>query len=520
MESRREIFIKLVVLSCVIIVLLLGSKLSHAQRIIYDQTDIWNNYFNDCYKDNINLFPSIVCKEDIEGTFNVLPIYFNSLYNTRYAKSINDGPAWGGRGLNNTIGFGFSGKKGRLTYVINPIIYYSENRSFYIGSELTSSPEFQNPYYNERIDYVSRYGDEPLLGVHPGQSEISFDLNKFEVALSSQNMRWGPGLYNPVLMSTNAPGIPHFRVGTNNPLNTKIGEVEASIFWGLLRESDYFNNDSADDWRYFTAINLGYRPSFFEGFSMGINRIFYTQTRYLTGFFYDASRTISTGFIDETREQQVSGRITNDVYDQILSLTLDWEDEETDLRIYMEIFRGDFASGIAPLLEQPEHNQGFMAGFIKGFELSRESEKIWFTFEHSALATWETSFLSAGPTVFTHDTNRQGYTNNGQIIGSAIGPGSQGNAVTLSYQKKNHFIMIEYQRSRYNDDYFYTTFMDKGGPSPQDIEHQVGLKFNGRYSNIEYTISSSYANRDNYLFDDLTVLHNVHSYLTLRYYFR
>lgn len=501
-----------------LIVFVLVSNTVRAQSIIYDQTDIFKYYQSDCYDENINFFPSIACSDSIKGTFNLLPIYSNNLYNTRYAKSINDGPAWGGRGFNTTLGFGFSGRIGNFSYVINPIIHYSENKAFYIGSDLTASPEYQYPYYRDRIDLVSRYGDEPYFVIAPGQSEIKFELEPVEFSLSTQNMRWGPALYNPVIMSTNAPGFPHLRIGTSRPLHSTIGDFEINVFWGLLRESDYFNDDPDDDWRYFTGMSFGYAPSFWDGFSIGVNRVFYTQKRYITNFFKSGTVLFTKGFFDETRVRQPDGSVTNDIYDQIISGTLQWKDEEDNFRIYMEIFRGDFASGLVLLLEQPEHNAGYMYGLVKKFEMKKDRSMI-FTYEHSELATWETSAQSAGPTIYTHHINKQGYSNYGQVLGASIGPGSQGDMATLTYFWKKYFLMLEYQRSRYNDDYFYLNFTDRNGPTPQDIEHQVGLKFSGWYSNIEYTISSEYAHRDNYLFEDDIIFQNVHSYITLRYHF-
>ncbi len=502
-----------------LLVLFLGCFLTNhpkAQTIIYDQTDLATNYNGTCYAENINFFPSIACRDSVKGALNVLPIYLNTLYNTRYAKSINDGPAWGGRGLNTTFGFGFSGTIGRLTYVINPIVHYSENRAFYTGGNLNTRPEYQNPY-TTGIDLVSRYGDDPLYIFSLGQSELNMNLNRFEVALSSQNMRWGPALYNPIIMSTNAPGFPHLRIGTSKPLKSKVGDFEVNIFWGLLRESDYFNNDPDDDWRYFTGLSLGYQPSFFEGLSVGFNRVFYAQNRYLSNAFKTGSVVLFKGFFDDKRRNQPDGSFVNDIYDQIISGSMKWETSAKDLSFYLELFRGDYAGGIVQLLEQPETNAGYMIGMNKKFEMSKKRYML-VTIEHSELATWETNISNPG-SLYTHYINKQGYTNNGQVIGASIGPGSQGDMITISYGWDIYQLMIEYQRSRYNDDYFYSHFTDPTEATPQDIEHQVGLKFSGSFAKISYTISSSYANRDNYLFDDDTVLHNVHSYLTLRYHF-
>lgn len=466
-------------------------------------------------EDYLNVFPSIRCKGEVKGGFNPLPVYINSVYNSRYAKSINDGPAWQGRGLNSTIGFGFSGKLGQLTYVINPMVQYAQNKDFYIGKDLTNSPDYQYPFFGNHIDYVIRYGNEPYLKFFPGQSEISLDLNLVEVAISTQNMIWGPGIYNPLILSMNAPGIPHLKVGTSKPIETTLGELTANIYWGLLEESGYFNNDPADDRRYFSAINIGYRPSFWKEITIGIHRTFYTQTQYAQDFFYDGFITFSQ-FFSESNDRLVNGKLTNDYYDQNISVTFDWKDDNSDFNVYAEWLRGDFAGGFVALLEQYERYTNYMYGFSNNFPL-RNDRYIRLIFEHVSLAVWKGDSFGSPSKLYAHTLNRQGYTNKGQIIGAFVGPGAQADMLNIAYVWGDHVLTFEYQRARYNDDYFYTTFKNINGPTPQDIEHQLGLRYQSEFKKLDFNLGAFIAVRDNYLFQDETVWINYHTNITLRY---
>ncbi len=484
---------------------------------MYDQEDLIEHTGEECNSQYLAFFPSVRCKDNITGTFNLLPVYSNSIYNTRYAKGLNDGAPWQGRGLNSTIGFGFSGKVGRLTYVINPILHYAENRHFYIGDDLSNRPDYQYPYLTG-IDYVMRYGEDPIWGLYPGQSEVSLNLNPVEISLSTQNMKWGPGIYNPIIMSTNAAGMPHLRVGTYKPIKTAIGDVEANIFWGLMRESDYYNNDPVDEFRYFSALNLGYQPSFFDGLTIGLHRVFYAQENYLTEFFYDGFIVFSQLF-SEGNDRMVEGRMTNDYYDQIMSVSFDWKDPNSDFNIYAEWARGDFAGNFVALMEQYERQSGYMFGLHKNFHINSNSY-IRFIYEHTGLAVWKgDSFNSKSGGFYTHSINKQGYTNNGQVMGAFVGPGAQADMLNVAYLWDDYIFTFEYQRARYNDDYFYTTYKTMGGPTPQDIEHQLGFRFAGRYKNMSYNIGSFIGVRDNYLFEDEIVMVNVHSNISLRYNF-
>lgn len=465
----------------------------------------------------LNVFPSIRCAQDIEGAFNPLPVYMNTLYNTGYAKSMNDGPVMQGKGFNTTIGFGFSGKVGRLTYVVNPIVQYSQNEYFYTGEDLSISPPFQYPYQQNKIDFVMRYGDEPFFKIFPGQSELSLNLRPIELALSTQNMIWGPGIYMPIMMSTNAPGIPHFRIGTSKPINTTIGKITGNMYWGLLEESGYFNDNPDDDWRYFTAINVGYRPSFWKEITIGVHRTFYTQARYANDFFYDGFITFS-GFFSDGKDRLVNGRLNNDYYDQNMSITFDWKDDNSDMNIYAEWSRGDFAGDFISLLEQYERTSTYMYGVTNKFDI-KDDISLRLTFEHTSLAWWSGDSFGSNGSVYTHGINLQGYTNNGQLIGSYVGPGAQADMLVVKLNLNEKIFTLGYQRARFNDDYFYTTFNDRNEDTPQDIEHLIELSFENTYKNLTYNIGGHVAVRDNYLFDPDDYIYNFQTKLTLRYNF-
>ncbi len=495
---------------------LICSPLVSAQIITYDRFDVINNYTNECYEDRISFFPSIICTEKIEEHVNFLPVYSNVVYNSSYSKGLNDGPTWQGRGANITISAGVSGKLGNFKYVFSPILQYAENRSFLITSPREQRTDFQYPF-SEKIDYVTRFGNDPFVKLFPGQSEVSFKTKPVTFSISSQNIRWGPALYNPILMSNNASGIPQFRISNTDLWNTTIGKFEGNIFWGYLRESEYFNNNPSDDTRYVSGLSIGYQPSFFEGFSVGIHRVLYTQTDFLTNFFYDGFIAF-TKFFSDGSAVEFEGRTINDVYDQLASITFHWENENKDFQLYAEWARGDFASSLVDFITQPEHNRAYTFGLWKEFSIN-ETKRLRFTYENTSLAVWQTSRVRSSGSLYVHTLNRQGYTNNGQIIGASVGPGSSANVLSLSYFSKNIVFTTEYQRTRYNDDYFYTNFNSRESITPQDIEHQIGISFERKRPKLAFRLSSYAGIRVDYYFIPEKLMHNLHTDFSVRYYF-
>ncbi|MEP1151136.1 MAG: hypothetical protein JXR20_06015 [Balneola sp.] len=139
-------------------------------------------------------------------------------------------------------------------------------------------------------------------------------------------------------MSTHAEGIPHFRIGTKKALPSYIGNIEANIMWGYLEESDYFNSIPDGDSRYFTGMTIGYQPAFFNKLSIGFNRVFHAQTRYLQSEPLRNTFIAFSQFFPGTRERKVGDEtvIGNDAFDQILSLTFTYDDTDNDFRAYLE----------------------------------------------------------------------------------------------------------------------------------------------------------------------------------------
>src|SRR5690606_37376601 len=104
-----------------------------------------------------------------------------------------------------------------------------------------------------------------------GNSHVMMDFDGISFGISSENLWSGPGQFNSLVLSDNAPGFYHFRVQTNRPLKTFLGSFEGNYWIGQLKGSDltHFGNKAyteildgtrEDDWRYFTGITFSYSP--------------------------------------------------------------------------------------------------------------------------------------------------------------------------------------------------------------------------------------------------------------------
>ena len=65
------------------------------------------------------------------------------------------------------------------------------------------------------------------------------------MGVSTENLWWGPGVRNSLIMSNNAPGFGHISFNTTAPVLTKIGSFEWQLISGVLQNSGLLPPDTA-----------------------------------------------------------------------------------------------------------------------------------------------------------------------------------------------------------------------------------------------------------------------------------
>lgn len=436
----------------------------------------------------------------------VLDPYMKLGYISDVPDSYNDGAVWEGKGFNSSLNFGFTGRKGMLSFTFAPVVYYAQNKDFYIPT--SSKNPFSYPFEN-RIDWVLRYGDQAVSQFSLGQSEIRLHYRKFSLGLSTQSMIWGPAKVVPVIMSNNAAGIPHLDIGTSKPIDTKWGKFEFKIFWGLMDESDYFDEDESNDQRYLTGAVFGFQPKFVEGLSLGLNRVLYRD-------MFDGDLKPIDLFAS-VWGQISNPDLPNDDYDQMLSLSVNWKFKEYGFETFVEFARNDYPGVIIDFFEQPDRTRGVTMGFVKSFDL-KNGNLFRVVYEHTKLnkIKLSVSVPQAHASYYVHTVVENGYTNNGQIMGAYIGPGSNANHIKFQLYTPRGRISFNIDRVRFNDDYLVDNFTPALN-QPNDGSFLTGinyLRFIKDFS-IEATISRT--NRRNWYYEADRDVNNIRASLKVSY---
>lgn len=422
----------------------------------------------------------------------------------------HDGPVWQGRGFTTDFSTGFFVRYGILSASFRPHAIFNQNRNFALSPYEPNSNRSQFAYPLGNIDWPQRFGNSPFWSFDLGSSYIRADYKGWAAGMSNELMRWGPARQNSILMDSNAPGFRHIFINTVEPKDIHIGYLKSKFFWGIIRESDYFDNRPINNERYITGLTLSFNPKPVPGLMLGINRIFY-ETIPTEGIppgdllkIFEAFTKIN--FVSDTN---LGG---NDQADQLVSLFGRWRFPKSGLEIYGEWARTDHSWNWREFFTEPEHSRGYTLGLQKTFTLS--NDRIFSsTLELTQLEASKTGLFRGFPTFYVHGRSQQGYTNRGQLLGASIGPGSNSQYIDGSLFFGEGKIKLFAQRVAQNNDFLYESdrmlddeiqSLDENKYWLHNVEMRFGASFLYFYRKFETGIGLTYRRElnDDYIYEN------------------
>ena len=374
----------------------------------------------------------------------------------------NDGAMWGGKGYNSRILAGGTAPFGPVRIVAIPEFVSSTNYAISIdpldlrfARPLPGSySQFASPfnYLPYPADVPYRFGDSAFAKLYPGQSSASVLLGSFEGGVGTENQWWGPAIRNPILFSDNAAGFPHAFIRTGKPVATGIGVFEGRWIVGALKESAYFDDDFTNDIRSISALSLVWKRRPESGLSLGLGRsVFAAADGYssIAGHAFDF--LLGT---DHPNARAVTDSTFAPGRDQIFSVFAHWMIPRYGLESYVEWARAEMPSSLRDFIEYPNHTRGFSGGlqYVHSF---RNSSRFRFQGEFTNVEQSGSYRFRPIGSFYTSRAAVQGYTNEGQILGAGIGPGSSGEWVAADYMRSNVELGVNFGRTRPNTDAFF-----------------------------------------------------------------
>ena len=397
----------------------------------------------------------------------ILPLTLMQQFNSHHPYGWNDGSMIPAKGYQVGLTGGIAADYGPISFQLKPEIVIAPNPA-YEGYPVDGYPVVWRDYYQfyNNIDLPERIGGTEYAKLFLGQSNVKFNFKEFSVGASSENLWWGPGEKNSLLMSNTAPGFLHFTLNTNKPYRTKIGSFEGQFVWGRLdgtsdnptQVGDYEFAKSnlyapkKNEWRHFSGITMTYQPKWLPGLFVGFAKS--------SQIYNDDARSIGdvlpffSSFSNGIKDDKFVGKP-----DRYSSLFFRWLMKEANAEFYFEYGNNDQSRTFADYVKNPDAGRAYIFGAKKIFPLKTPGTHIMGSVELTQLGQSQENelFLDLNSWYIDKDV-RHGYTNQGQLLGAGIGPGANMQSLEVLWFKGLKTIGLQVDRFTHNQDYFYYTY--------------------------------------------------------------
>ena len=388
-------------------------------------------------------------------------------YNHHHPYGWSNGPMIPNVGAQFFATAGLYVKVGFLEAQYQPEWVYAQNKAF-----------MNPPARAVSIDMPDRFGTEAYRYSGAGQSFVRATAGPVRVGLSTENIWWGPGHFNSILMSNNAPGFIHGAVETSKPLQTKVGIFEAQMIGARMRYSGYqYARDVDGSWppslpdvyrdttvdplrKNFNGLVVAYQPVWLPGLSVGGARSVFFETDSVASF-YDYLQV----FLPVLKV--ISGE-DGGARNQLVSLFMRYKLPESKAEFYFEYAREDAAWDFEDLITEPEHTRAYLVGGRKLQPLLKKNAYLEIVGEITQLQQGFSLISRArNYSFYTHGASTN-YTHRGQVLGAGMGPGSNMQTMSIIRREGVKALGVVLERVIYNNDMFYTRlpYLWLGGSNP------------------------------------------------------
>ncbi|QIA08545.1 capsule assembly Wzi family protein [Draconibacterium halophilum] len=445
---------------------IVDSTISFTSRPIYSEALEYDDIFdpeNSLDDSNLNNFNGTFSFLQQRGKITLLPVSLLNQYNSHHPEGINDGSMIPARGAQMRADLGFYFKYSLLSITFNPELVYAHNKVFDgFPSGYKTILNMQFPNSKGTIDLPERIGGFHYSKFFLGQSSIRLTYKPISIGLSNENLWWGPGYKNSLLMTNSASGFLHLTLNTVRPIKTPIGSFEGQVISGRLEESGY-TDGLPDDWRYLNAMVLSYQPRWVPGLFLGFTRSFMTYSEDMGSGFSDWLPVFS--FLTKNKGGTSDIEVYNQRQDQRISIFSRWLFPESHAEIYFEYGREDHSWDLRDLLMEPSHSAAFILGGHKllGFKGKRYFQvrgEITQTAASQTNVNRRRTYKEPAGTWYYHSQLKQGYTHRGQLLGAGIDPGSNTQTIEISWNRELKQVGVEFERYVHNNNFWYNYIQD------------------------------------------------------------
>jgi hypothetical protein len=374
------------------------------------------------------------------------------------------------KGYQSYLSAGFFAKFGPLSIQIKPEYVFAGNGKF---------KEYSSHY--GAADLPVRFGDGPYSRLSWGQSSVRLNFDPVSIGISNENLWWGPGVQNSILMSNTAAGFKHLTLNTTRPIKTPIGSIEAQIIAARLEGSGY-TDGLPDDWRYLSGMVFSYQPRWVPGLFLGTTRSFQTYHEDMDNSFGDYL-PLFQAFQKKNTNEDAKRR------DQLTSVFARWLLTKANAEVYFEYGINDHSYNTRDFLMSPEHSRAYTIGMNKLIPYKgRKDEYIQVGIELTHMEQSLDRIIRDAGEWYMHHQVLHGYTNRGEVLGAGIGPGGNFQSLNVSWVKGLKRIGLQLEHYEHNADlanvYGYGPWIDFSASAVSDWTYKKFL-FSSKLQGIQ-----------------------------------
>jgi hypothetical protein len=471
--------------------------------------------------------PTILSFLKGNGKIKILPIDYNIEFNSHHPYNRNNGSMIPNRGYQHIMSGGIYAEIGPLSIQLKPEYLFSENKDF------EGFGEGPNGHYSEiwakryrlwnKIDMPERYGEKRHNKFLLGQSSLKLNYNGLSLGFSNENIWWGPSIRNSIMMSNHARAFNHITFNTTKPLKTSIGNFEWQLITGKLKSSGYNppNTDyeyagtklfvpkinqllETDDWRFMQGYTLTYSPKWISGLSIGFIRWVQMYSALIKGKYTWMEGNISwlpifNNFLRKNDKYENYEAQT----DQGAGVFLRWLWKDSKAEIYAEFHYNDAKQNVRDLLLDSDHSRAVTIGLQKNFKI--KNDDFLFSWEWTQMEQNASSLIRYTGSWYEHIWSFDGYTNNGEVLGSSIGPGSNSHYFSFNRIRDTEKIGMSLEIVDQDNDFYHWAFSNPDGTKGDYRRYwkdfNLHLNFSKKYKNLWLSSNLMYSRSLNYQWD-------------------
>lgn len=372
----------------------------------------------------------------------------------------NNEAAWYGRGVSTEFQGGFWVTSDYMTLTFRPHLVRHANNDF-VEPRFIPRMSGGVPYYvaegiSQLIDTPYRFGPESFSSADWGYSSVRIHYGPLETGLSTEPLTWGGNVRYPLMMSRNAPGIPHWFVGTRSPVSIPyLGDLEFRWMLGQPQDSKYLKELHGENYpdRFFNGLNFVISPKWIPNLHLGHSRAFHSFMGD-KGVTFNKLFDIFDPYSLKRLRQRYGGQDEIPLRNELRSYYFRWVWPESRFELYGEFIRDGILWDSRDLLMEPRHHAGYGFGFQKLFDAPL-ANMYRIQVELTNLTPSGLQEVRPQTYIYGDENIRQGHTNRGQVLGAAIGPGSNSQFIAVDGYSENGRIGIYVRRLADNNHYHY-----------------------------------------------------------------